>query len=126
MHRLAILIIVLAPLLGACAPGSDGAAMAVEDYLRALAAKDTARLSALSCADWEQAALTELDSFQAVDVRLEDASCAKSGSDGVLTLVSCQGSMVATYGEEDQELDLSARTYEVIEQGGQWLMCGER
>jgi hypothetical protein len=118
--------ILLVLLAGACAQKVDRAGLATENYLKALAAKDSGRLSTLSCADWEQSAQTELDSFQAVDVKLEGASCVTSGSDGTSTLVSCQGKLIATYGGENQELDLSTRTYQLVQQGGEWLVCGER
>jgi hypothetical protein len=65
-----------------------------------------------------------LDTFQAVAARLDGLSCARTGSDGDTALVTCKGKLIATYGNEDQELDLSTRTYRVIEQGGDWLVCG--
>jgi hypothetical protein len=124
VRRINLLATALLLLLPACSPKGDGSARAVESYLNALVAKNGDQLSALSCADWESSALTELDSFQAVDVRLEGLDCATTGSDGDTTLVTCQGRLIASYGNEDQELDLSTRTYRVIEQGGYWLVCG--
>ena len=130
MHRNRIVLLVLLALfvmpLAACGSTQAEAASAVEDYINALVAKDDAGLSALSCADWEANALLELDSFQAVAVRLEDLACQETGIDDSLTLVACQGKIIATYDNEDQELDLSARTYEVVEQGGEYLICGYR
>ena len=127
---LAFLTIILITLfLAACssnANSSNGPAKAVENYLNALVAKDEKRLSTLVCGDWEDQALIELDSFQAVTPRLEDASCKQSGTDGDTALVSCTGKIVATYNNEDQELDLSVRTYQVFQQGGDWLVCGTR
>ena len=38
----------------------------------------------------------------------------------------CKGKIVATYNNEDQELDLSVRTYQVVQEGGEWLVCGVR
>ena len=125
---LTILVLILATLaLTACASNNDSApAKAVEDYLNALVAKDADRLSTLSCGDWEDDALLELDSFQAVNTRLEDVACEQTGTDGSTALVLCNGSIVATYNEEDQELDLSVRTYQVVQEGGEWLVCGTR
>jgi hypothetical protein len=40
--------------------------------------------------------------------------------------VLCNGKIIATYDTEDQELDLSVRTYQVVEEGGEWLVCGVR
>lgn len=114
-------------LLTACGSGNtDAPAKAVEDYLNALVAKDADRLSTLSCGEWEDDALLELDSFQAVTARLEGLACEQTGTDGDTALVLCKGNIVATYNDEDQELDLSVRTYQVLQEGGEWLVCGVR
>jgi hypothetical protein len=125
---LIVLVALLAALaLTACASGNgDAPAQAVEDYLEALVAKDADRLSTLSCGEWEDDALLELDSFQAVSARLEGVACEQTGTDGETALVLCNGNIIATYNEEDQELDLSVRTYQVIQEGGEWLVCGVR
>lgn len=113
--------------LSACTSGNDNAPVqAVEDYLTALVEKDANRLTTLSCGEWEDDALLELDSFQAVTARLEGLACEQTGTDGDTTLVLCNGKIVATYNEEDQELDLSVRTYQVVQEGGEWLVCGTR
>jgi len=113
-------------LLAACgsSASSNGPQIAVEGYIKALAGNDEAGLSALSCADWESSALTELDSLQAVTAKVEDLSCQQSGKDGQTVLVHCTGKMILSYNGEDQELDLSTRTYDVVEQNGNWLVCG--
>jgi outer membrane lipoprotein-sorting protein len=113
--------------LSACASNNANApAQAVEDYLTALVEKDANRLTTLSCGEWEDAALLELDSFQAVSTRLEGLACEQTGTDGDTALVLCNGSIVATYNDEDQQLDLSVRTYQVVQEGGEWLVCGTR
>ena len=68
---LPILFIVLTAnlLLIACASNPDAPAKAVENYLNALVEKDADRLSTLVCGTWEEDALIELDSFQAVTAR---------------------------------------------------------
>jgi hypothetical protein len=114
-------------LLTACASANGNAPVqAVENYLDALVAKDADRLSTLSCGDWEDDALLELDSFQAVNTRLEEVACEQTGTDGSTVLVLCNGKIIATYDTEDQELDLSVRTYQVVQEGGEWLVCGVR
>jgi hypothetical protein len=125
---LTVLVIILTTLmLTACASGNDHAPVkAVEDYLNALVTKDADRLSTLSCGDWEDGALLELDSFQAVTARLEGVACEQTGTDGNTALVLCNGKIIATYDTEDQELDLSVRTYQVVQEGGEWLVCGVR
>src|SRR5512145_282653 len=114
-------------LLTACSSSnSDAPAKAVEDYLNTLVARDADRLPSLVCGDWEEQALIELDSFQAVTPRLEDVTCTQSGTDGDTSLVNCSGKIIATYNDEDQEIDLSGITYQVVQQGGDWLVCGTR
>ncbi len=122
---LMILASLLALVLSACgAKATDPAAKAVENYLSALVNKDSTGLSALSCAEWESNALMELDSLQAVKTRLEGLSCTTTGTNGTTSDVSCQGKILATYNNEDQALDLSVRTYQVTQQGGEYLVCG--
>lgn len=124
---LAISTIIITLFLTACASDSGSApAKAVEQYLNALVAKDADRLPTLVCGDWEEDALIELDSFQAVTPRLEAAACQQTGTDGETALVNCTGKIIATYNDEDQELDLSVRTYQVVQQDGDWLVCGTR
>ena len=123
-----ILFIVFATLaVSGCVSSNDNAPVqAVEAYLNALVEKDANRLTTLSCGEWEEDALLELDSFQAVSARLEGLACEQTGTDGETALVLCNGNIVASYNEEDQELDLSVRTYQVMEEGGEWLVCGTR
>jgi len=119
-------LILTAILLAACATKTDAPAQAVQNYLNALVDKEADKLPTLVCGDWEEDALIELDSFQAVTARLEDVACSQTGADGDTALVLCTGNIVATYNNEDQKLDLSTRTYQVVEQGGDWLVCGTR
>jgi hypothetical protein len=116
--------ILIALALSACGSSADAPASAVEAYLEALVAKDANRLTTLSCGEWEDDALLELDSFQAVEARLEGVACEQTGMEGDTALVLCQGDIVATYDAEDQEIDLSVRTYQVVQEGGEWLVCG--
>ena len=126
--KLSILVLVLIAniLLTACATKIAAPVKAVEDYLNALVAKDAERLPTLVCGDWEDAALVELDSFQAVTARLDTVACELTGSDGATALVKCKGNIIMSYNNEDQKLDLSLRTYQVTQQGGDWLVCGTR
>jgi hypothetical protein len=119
-------ITVALPLAACDASSTDAPAKAVENYLNALVEKDADRLSTLVCGTWEEDALIELDSFQAVTARLEDAACTQTGSDGETALIHCTGKIILSYDNEDQELDLSTRTYQVTQEGGDWLVCGVR
>lgn len=124
---LIFLLIFTSLLLAACASNNENAPVqAVENYLNALVEKDANRLITLSCSEWEDDALLELDSFQAVTARLEGLACEQTGTDGETALVLCNGNIVATYNDEDQQLDLSVRTYQVVQEGGDWLVCGTR
>lgn len=131
MKKLLFALIALALLLAACggststtAATTSGAAKTVEDYLAALVGQDADRISTLSCAGWEETALLELDSFQGVTARLDAPACAETGSEGDATFVKCGGKIIATYNNEDQELGLDARVYKVVQQGGDWRVCG--
>ena len=125
--RIIVSMLVLSIILSACgASASGGAAPAVENYITALASKDQAALISNSCADWEDDALIELDSFALVEVTVDGMSCAESGTDGDKTLIDCTGMLNMSYNGEPQSLDLADRTYEVIEQDGNWLVCGVR
>ena len=123
-----ILLIVFTTLtLAACASNNENAPVqAVENYLNALVEKDADRLTTLTCGDWEDDALLAMDSFQAVTTRLEGVACEQTDTDGNTALVLCKGNIVATYNEEDQQIDLSTSTYQVVQEGGEWLVCGTR
>lgn len=124
---LMLIVMMTTLLLTACsASNSDAPAQAVESYLNALVEKNADRLATLSCGEWEADALLELDSLQAVTARLEGMACEQTGTEGDTALVLCNGKIIATYGNEDQELDLSVRTYQVVQEGGEWLVCGVR
>lgn len=130
MRKLTVVLAVVflfSLILSACAPSGDsGPGKAAEAYLNALVSGDADRMSALSCATWEENALLELDSFMAVEATLEDLACTQSGSDGETALVDCAGKILTTYNEEKTEIDLNTRTYEMARSGGEWLVCGYR
>jgi hypothetical protein len=115
---------IITAFLAACQPGST-ATGAVENYLQAIVEKDSVQVSALSCGEWESTALMMLDSFQAVTAELDDLNCveADTGQDG-MTVVSCTGKIIATYGNELQEFDLSGQDYLVENVNNEWLVCG--
>lgn len=123
---LSIVLITNILLIACSSSNTDAPAKAVEDYWNVIAAKDAERLPTLVCGSWEEDALTALDALQAVSARLENVACSQTGTDGTTALVNCTGKMVLTYDTEDQEIDLSLSTYEVVEEGGDWLVCGTR
>ena len=122
-----IVILMSVILLEACSnSNSDAPGKAVENYWDAIASKDANRLQTLVCSYWENDAMTAMDALQAVSARLDNVACSQTGTDGDTTLVNCTGNMVLTYDTEDQQIDLSVFTYEVVQQGGDWLVCGTR
>lgn len=128
LARLALLFSLATLVLTGCAAGSkdNGAPQAVESYLQALVSGDADGVANLSCAAWEADAQVEVDSFAAVVARLENPACKVTGTDGDTTLVSCSGKIVANYNGEDQDINLDERTYQVVQEGGEWRMCGYR
>ncbi|MDR3573411.1 MAG: hypothetical protein P4L50_06110 [Anaerolineaceae bacterium] len=128
LFSLLLIGLISAALSGCSAGGSaaGGAPQAVQSYLQALTSKDATKLSNLSCKTWEAQATMELDSFQAVATTLNGVACKETGKDGSSTLVTCTGKIVASYNGENQNLDLSGRTYLVTQEGGDWRVCGER
>lgn len=126
MKRISLLLILIV-LLSACSGGAgdeEAAANAVEAYLAALVEQDTDTLVNLSCAAWEQGALTDSAAYDGVTARLQDAECAAAGAEGDTILVSCSGSIIATYSGEDRPLPLDRVQYVTVNEGGDWRMCG--
>lgn len=107
--------------LAACASGASGGAAAVESYLGALVAKDADAVINASCLDWEGGAQTEIDSFLAVETELSDDFACTETAEGQ---VECSGAILFTYSDEVQELSLSGTVYRVVEEAGEWRMCG--
>jgi hypothetical protein len=121
-----VLVIITVVFLGGCGGASQGsgAAGAVEDYLQALASRDLNRVVSASCAEWEPQARVEYDSFAAVKLELKDLSCQETGQAQPYTLVGCRGTIIANYGAEDLEIDVADQTFQVIQEGGEWRVCG--
>jgi hypothetical protein len=115
-----------AVLLAACGgtSASAGPEKAVETYLTALVNQDVNRLTTASCKAWEEKARLEADSFQAVKAKLDGMVCTKAGDEGTSAKVTCTGKIIATYGNENQEIPLDRRAYLVSQEGGEWRMCG--
>jgi hypothetical protein len=121
---LLVLIIGLALLSSACQANTNGAGQAVETYLQALVDENQERLLTTSCAEWEESAILELDSFKGVSASLKDVSCEQTASEGDTAIVHCSGSIEATYNNEQRQLPLEGRGYKVIQDQGNWLVCG--
>jgi hypothetical protein len=120
-----VALVLLTVMLSGCqAVGSPS--RVVEDYLQAVVDADRVRAVNLSCAAWEEGARTEADSFDSIEAWLDGVSCSAEATGDDVQGVTCQGVIVATYGAEDRELGLEGRIYQVIQEGGEWRMCGYR
>ena len=126
ISKILVSSLLLLLILSACAGSGSSPEQAVEAYLTAIVDADLDRITTLSCAEWEESAWLELDSFQGVDVSLQDMQCMQSGTDGDLALVTCSGQFLTSYDSEEMEIDLGTREFELVQQSGEWLVCGYR
>jgi hypothetical protein len=127
INRLLYLTIVLFFLVSLVACSSvDQAGKTVEQYLNALVNKDVEQMVSLSCSEWEESAIQQADSFQAVKTQLKDLSCKETGTESDISLVICGGSIVATYDAEEQVFPLDRQTYLVKNNDGEWCINGTR
>lgn len=124
--RRVLWIVLLGFMLVSCAESSNPA-KAVEDYLKALVEKDRDRYAAVICAAWEADAMLEFDSFGAVEASLQEVSCAKGETDGQYTLVNCSGQIQVIYDSEDtRAIALDRMIYQLVQEDGEWRVCGYR
>lgn len=126
--RLVYSWVVLASLLlgaAACAGQPAGtAADAVQSYLQARVEKDVDAMIGLSCPDWEAQARVEAASFASMNAALDEVACTEAGTAGEAALVTCSGKIVTTYNGENRDWPLEDFTFKVIDDGGEWRMCG--
>lgn len=118
------IIALLSMVLSACAGGQDAPAQTVLLYQQALVDKNQEELISYACADWESQALLELDSFVSVETELVDATCQTVSEDGDTAKVTCDGAITATYNGEARDFSLSGRTYIMVNENGDWRLCG--
>lgn len=117
-------MILLGILLPGCSTAQQSAPDAVLNYLQAIIDRDEPAMINHVCSAWEADARTEFNSFTAVKLSLDNVTCQENGTFGDYTLVSCQGAIVASYGAEDLILELNERTFQVIQEAGEWRVCG--
>lgn len=103
----------------------EAPANAVKAYLEARISKDNEIFQGTYCADFEATAITEFDSFGAVEAELIDMVCTVDNVEDGMAQVSCTGSIDVVYdGENTNSLDLSRQTYVATQNDGEWQMCG--
>ncbi len=117
-----VLLIAALLVLAACA--QDDPSATVEAYLQAKVASNLETLQRLSCAAWEAQAVVEASSFESMNAELQDMRCRQNGQDGEYTLVECEGKIVTVYNGETREWDLGAFPYRLLQEDGEWRMCG--
>ena len=121
MRLFALLILILAFVMAACASSAADPAQTVERYLQAKVAGDRTKVRELLCLPMEADLDREAASFSSVtDAKIEDMSCQRVGDSDV---VQCTGQIVATYGTEDTNFPLTR--YQVVQEDGEWKWCGE-
>jgi hypothetical protein len=108
----------------ACSQVDDVPARIVENYYQALVDKDQARMLSNSCADWETTAIFEYDSFVSVKTELVDFKCQSILQEDNVAYVTCEGAISASYDGEIRQFPLDEQTFSVVNQGGEWFMCG--
>lgn len=123
-----ILFVLLAISITGCASDASdpsAPATAIEAYLSARIAKDSNVFQGTYCADFEATAITEFDSFGAVDAELTDMACSVDSIEDGVASVSCTGSVDVVYdGENTNSIDLARATYRATQDEGEWKMCG--
>lgn len=124
-HFFAALLCFILLILTACgSPPGSSAASALDAYFRAFTAGEEETMTALVCPDWQSDALLEWDAFQGVETSLQGLSCSQAGTEGEAALVTCRGKILAKYGSDTQEFDLSGRTYRLEKVDDRWQVCG--
>jgi hypothetical protein len=108
----------------ACSQVGDEPARIVEIYYQALVDKAQARMLIYSCATWETTAILEYDSFISVKTDLVDFTCQSILQEDDFAYVTCEGAISASYDGEIRQFPLDEQTFSVVNQGGEWLMCG--
>jgi len=121
--NVSIILLFLIIISGCRIDQTSEAAQAAEQYYQALVKKDENAMINLSCSDWEADTKLMYDSFAAVELTLDNLSCQQTPKDEDF-IVSCTGNLIASYGAEKLEIDIAERPLVVIEEGGEWRVCG--
>jgi hypothetical protein len=112
-------------LLGCQSAGNAGsAAQTVQAYLQARVQSDMDKMINLSCPAWEGQARIEAISFKSMKASLDGVSCKDASGDANQTLVACQGKIVTSYNGESRDWSVAERQYKVVQDRGEWRMCG--
>lgn len=114
-------------LIAACQSGGGGSAsQTVQSYLQARVQSDVDRMIGLACPAWEAQARVEAASFKSMKATLDNVACKDVGSDNGATLVACSGKIVTSYNGESRDWSVSDKQFKVVQDHGDWRMCGYR
>jgi hypothetical protein len=119
---ISLLVIIIG--LSSCGSKESLPETTVEKYLAALVNKDDALMISYVCPEFEFEALLEFDAFALVQTSLVDLQCEETAEDSGQVDIICQGSIEATYGNEVRNFDVSRRLFHLVEDNGEWLICG--
>lgn len=121
-----LIAVLLIAVLTGCSKKSDSgeAAKPVEAFYNAIVTQNRDKVGSITCADWEKDALREVDAFMGVKSELKDFSCTVSESTDKDAVVTCKGSIAASYGTEITDFPLDNRSHKVIKEQGEWHICG--
>jgi hypothetical protein len=117
-------IILLVVFLPGCGNNQSLAAQSVEEYFQAIVEKNQDMLVSKVCTSYEPNAMMDFNTFAIVKTSLENFSCQTTTTNENGYDVKCQGSLQAKFGDELRTFDLSKRTFQVVEENGNWLICG--
>ena len=117
-------IILLVVFLPGCGNNQSLATQSVEEYFQAIVEKNQDMLVSKVCTSYEPNAMMDFNTFAIVKTSLENFSCQSTTTNENGYDVNCQGSLQAKFGDELRTFDLSKRTFQVVEENGNWLICG--
>lgn len=124
MILLALVWLTLGALLAGCSGDRALAAESVETLFQAILEKDEALFRSVVCSDYARIAMMDFTTFAIVDTRIDNFSCQAEGKVDGQVSVRCEANLQASFGNETRSLDLSSRIYQVVQEDGQWLVCG--
>ncbi len=120
-----LLLLSILILFGVAGCAQSDPAAAIESYLQAKVESNLTALLNLSCAAWEDQARIEATSFESMNAELQGMECRSSGEADGYTLVECNGKIVTVYANgETREWELGAHPYRLVQEDGEWRMCG--
>ena len=124
MKKWFFFLIFFSVLITSCSSNQNSQAKLVENYYQALMDKNLNLMLAQVCPSWEEQARTDYQSFAAVSAQLKDMHCTVQSLQENSATVKCQGKIEADYGNEILEIDLSKFVFKIIQENGDWRLCG--